>query len=388
MRFTFTAEDERFRSEVRRFLSDELPADWTLGEDDDGRQEFTNYFQRKLATKGWLVVAWPKEYGGQEWPVWRQMIFNEEMSYAGAPRANSSGVALAGSILIAHGAEEQKRRHLPAIANAEVQWCQLFSEPNAGSDLASLESTAVDHGDFFVLNGSKVWNTGAHLADWGILLARTNPDVPKHKGISYFLLDMHTPGVIVRPLDTMAGDARFCQVYFDNVRIPRDCLIGQQDQGWYLGASTLNTERSAISNAAGSKRMVEQLLAFAREADGGWARPTPIIRSSLAQLEIDVEVARMLSYRVAWMQSAGLPFSHEASVTKLYTYELAQRIARTGMTMLRLYGQVEGASKWAPLKGKVERVYLSTVASTIGGGTSEIQRNTIAGRGLGMGKAT
>ena len=388
MRFTFTAEDERFRSEVRRFLSDELPIDWTLGEDDDSRQEFMIYFQKKLAKKGWLVVAWPKQYGGQEWPVWRQMIFNEEMSYAGAPRANAAGVALAGSILIAHGTDEQKRRHLPAIANAEVQWCQLFSEPNAGSDLASLESNAVDQGDFFVLNGSKVWTSGAHLADWGILLARTNPDVPKHKGISYFLLDMHTPGVIVRPLDTMAGDARFCQVYFDNVRIPRDCLIGQQDQGWYLGASTLNTERSAISNAAGSKRMVEQLLAFAREANGGWARPTPIIRSSLAQMEIDVEVARMLSYRVAWMQSAGLPFSHEASVTKLYTYELAQRIARTGMTMLRLYGQVEGASKWAPLKGKVERVYLNTVASTIGGGTSEIQRNTIAGRGLGMGKAT
>ncbi|MCH8190675.1 MAG: acyl-CoA dehydrogenase family protein [Chloroflexi bacterium] len=388
MRFTFTAEDERFRSEVRRFLSDELPIDWTLGEDDDSRQEFMIYFQKKLAKKGWLVVAWPKQYGGQEWPVWRQMIFNEEMSYAGAPRANAAGVALAGSILIAHGTDEQRRRHLRAIANAEVQWCQLFSEPNAGSDLASLESNAVDQGDFFVLNGSKVWTSGAHLADWGILLARTNPDVPKHKGISYFLLDMHTPGVIVRPLDTMAGDARFCQVYFDNVRIPRDCLIGQQDQGWYLGASTLNTERSAISNAAGSKRMVEQLLAFAREADGGWARPTPIIRSSLAQMEIDVEVARMLSYRVAWMQSAGLPFSHEASVTKLYTYELAQRIARTGMTMLRLYGQVEGASKWAPLKGKVERVYLNTVASTIGGGTSEIQRNTIAGRGLGMGKAT
>ena len=388
MRFTFTAEDERFRSEVRRFLSDELPIDWTSGEDDDSRQEFMIYFQKKLAKKGWLVVAWPKQYGGQEWPVWRQMIFNEEMSYAGAPRANAAGVALAGSILIAHGTDEQRRRHLRAIANAEVQWCQLFSEPNAGSDLASLESNAVDQGDFFVLNGSKVWTSGAHLADWGILLARTNPDVPKHKGISYFLLDMHTPGVIVRPLDTMAGDARFCQVYFDNVRIPRDCLIGQQDQGWYLGASTLNTERSAISNAAGSKRMVEQLLAFAREADGGWARPTPIIRSSLAQMEIDVEVARMLSYRVAWMQSAGLPFSHEASVTKLYTYELAQRIARTGMTMLHLYGQVEGASKWAPLKGKVERVYLNTVASTIGGGTSEIQRNTIAGRGLGMGKAT
>ncbi|MCH8195821.1 MAG: acyl-CoA dehydrogenase family protein [Chloroflexi bacterium] len=388
MRFTFTAEDERFRSEVRRFLSDELPIDWTSGEDDDSRQEFMIYFQKKLAKKGWLVVAWPKQYGGQEWPVWRQMIFNEEMSYAGAPRANAAGVALAGSILIAHGTDEQRRRHLRAIANAEVQWCQLFSEPNAGSDLASLESNAVDQGDFFVLNGSKVWTSGAHLADWGILLARTNPDVPKHKGISYFLLDMHTPGVIVRPLDTMAGDARFCQVYFDNVRIPRDCLIGQQDQGWYLGASTLNTERSAISNAAGSKRMVEQLLAFAREANGGWARPTPIIRSSLAQMEIDVEVARMLSYRVAWMQSAGLPFSHEASVTKLYTYELAQRIARTGMTMLRLYGQVEGASKWAPLKGKVERVYLNTVASTIGGGTSEIQRNTIAGRGLGMGKAT
>ncbi len=234
-----------------------------------------------------------------------------------------------------------------------------------------------------------MWNTGAEEADWGILLARTNPDVPKHKGISYFLLDMHSPGVIVRPLDTMAGDARFCQVYFDNVRIPRDCLVGQQDRGWYLGASTLDTERSAISNAAGSKRMVEQLLAFAREANGNApTRRGPIIRHTLAQLEIDVEVARMLSYRVAWMQSAGLTFSHEASITKLYTYELAQRIARTGMELMGLYGQIESGSRWAPLKGKVERIYLNTVASTIGGGTSEIQRNTIAGRGLGMGKAT
>ncbi|MCH8190122.1 MAG: acyl-CoA dehydrogenase family protein [Chloroflexi bacterium] len=391
MDYAFSPEDEAFRADVRAFLKEALPSDWAVRRagdddgDDDSSQEFQEQFHKRLAEKGWLVVSWPKEYGGQEWSYLRQVVFSEEIAYHQAPKPDGIATRMVGSLLIAHGTDEQKRRFLPPIANADVKWCQLFSEPNAGSDLASLSTTAEDQGDYFLLNGSKVWSSFAHLADWGFLLARTNTEAPKHKGLSYFFLDMTLPGIVVRPLISMVGVHRFNQVFFDNVRIPRDCLVGGKDEGWTLSTSVLNVERSGVTAASSSSRMLEEMIAFANDSTNG-VRWTPELRHRMADLFTQVSVARNQSYRIAWMQTEDIQFSHEASVNKLFTSELSQRIAQFGMDLMGLYGQVQRGDSWSPLRGKIERNYKTTVASTIAGGTSEIQRNVIAKRGLGLGR--
>ena len=237
MDFRFSAEDERFRGEVRDFLRTELPSstegDANTEEDEDGSSGDAwargLAFHKKLAAKGWLVGFWPKEYGGQEWPYYRQLILNEEMALHRAPRADHVGIAMAAPVIITHGTPEQRRRHLPPIANAEVRWAQLFSEPNAGSDLASLQTRATENGDDFIISGQKIWNSLAHRSQWGILLARTDPTVPKHKGISYFLVNLSLPGVTIRPIINMAGVHRFNEVFLDNVRVPRSCLVGRAE---------------------------------------------------------------------------------------------------------------------------------------------------------------
>ena len=391
MDFKFSPEDEAFRQEVRQFLAQELPADWNqrhAGDDDDNDGwEFNRSFQKRLAKRGWLVVSWPKEYGGQEWSYFRQVVLNEEIAYHQAPKPDPIGVRNVGAVMIHHGTPEQRQKHLPSVAAAEVHWCQLFSEPNAGSDLAALQTTAEDQGDYFLVNGGKVWSSFAHLSEWGILLARTNRDVPKHKGISYFLLDMKTPGITIKPLINIPGTHRFNQVYFDNVKVPKDCLVGEKDRGWALGTATLNTERSSAGPAAGSRRMLEDLANFLRDRAREGKPVSAPIRHRLAELEATTEVVRMLSYRVVTMQTRDQPFSHESSTAKLIASDLSQRIAQVAMQMMGDYGPLERGSKWAPLRGKAERIYLNTIASTIGGGTSEIQRNTIAMRGLGLPRA-
>ncbi len=389
MDFRFSKDDENFRQEVRDFIRKEVPSDWAERgdtESTDDLWEFHRSFQKRLATKGWLVAFWPKQYGGQEWPYYRQLILNEELSYNRLPKPDRVAIAMAGPNIIAHGTEEQKKRHLPPIANAELVWCQLFSEPNAGSDLAAIQTTATENGDEFIINGQKTWTTLGHRAQWGIMLARTNPNVPKHKGISYFLMDMGLPGVRLRPIIDMAGRHHVNEVFFDNVRVPKDCLLGEKNMGWYLGANTLNMERSAISDAASSRRMLQELMDYARTGKWGGRRAVevnPAMRHKMAELEIEVEMARLLSYRVSWMQTAKRPFSHEAAIAKMFSFELSQRLAQTAMQLTGLYGQV-GKGEWAHVRGKPQRIYLVTVASTIGGGTSEIQRTTIAQRGLGL----
>jgi alkylation response protein AidB-like acyl-CoA dehydrogenase len=285
-----------------------------------------------------------------------------------------------------YGTDEQKARFLPPITKGEAVWCQGFSEPGAGSDLASLQTTAVQDGDEFVVNGSKIWTSYAHLADWMILLARTDPEAPKHKGISFFLLDMKTPGITVAPLIDALGRHQFNQVFFDNVRVPRDCLVGELNRGWYVSTATLDFERSGIQRVMGSLRTFRQLVTYARETQRN-GRPVaahPLVRYKLADLQVEFEVGRLLSYRVAWMQARGQIPNYEASVAKLYGTELAQRLANAGVRIMGLGGQLGPGSPWAPLQGKLETLYLAAAALTVAAGTSEIMRGIIAGRGLGM----
>ncbi|GBD13533.1 Putative acyl-CoA dehydrogenase FadE17 [bacterium HR24] len=393
MEFRFSPEEEAFRQEVREFLRQEWSEEATEGGAESplgygggrGLDEIRR-FQKKLAQKGWLTLAWPKEHGGMGASIMKQVIFNEEMAYHRAPQQLGVGPDRVGPTIILYGTEEQKREHLPRIANAEVIWCQGFSEPGAGSDLASLQTSAVPDGDYFVINGQKIWTSLAHVADWMILLARTDPDAPKHRGISYFLVDMRTPGITVRPLVDMTGRHAFNQVFFDNVRVPRKNLVGELNRGWYVAAATLDFERSGINRVMAGIRLYEELVQYARETerDGRPLMADPTIRHKLAELKIEFEVGRLLAYRVAWIQSQGRIPNQEASMSKLFGSELQQRLARAGIEMLGLGGQLRPGSKWAPMAGRIADYYLASVSTTVAAGTSEVMRNIIAMRGLGL----
>jgi alkylation response protein AidB-like acyl-CoA dehydrogenase len=393
MEFRFSPEEEAFRQEVREFLRRE----WTEVQAGGGAESPLGYgggtsievikdFQRKLAQKGWLTLAWPKEYGGMGAGIWKQVIYMEEMAYHRAPHQLGVGPDRVGPTIILYGTEEQKREHLPRIASGEVIWCQGFSEPGAGSDLASLQTTAVPDGDYFVVNGQKIWTSLAHVADWMILLARTDPSAPKHKGISYFLVDMKTPGITVQPLHELTGRHTFNQVFFDNVRVPRKNLVGELNRGWYVAAATLDFERSGINRVMAGIRTFEDLVEYAREVqkDGRRLIDLPGVRHRLAELKIEFEVGRMLSYRVASLQAQGRIPNQEASMSKLYGSELQQRLARSAVEIMGLSGQLLPGSKWAPLAGRVAEYYLASVSTTVAAGTSEIMRNIIAIRGLGL----
>lgn len=392
MNFRDSPNEAAFRQQVRRFIARELPADLRSWQGDWGITAGGAWHQkggairawaRKLRARGWMAPAWPQEYGGGGLSVMEQFILNEEMAMARAPRPGGIGIGWVGPTIIIYGTEEQKRQHLPPILDGEVVWCQGFSEPNAGSDLASVQTRATRDGDDYVINGEKIWCGGAHRSDWMILLARTDPSAPKHKGISYFLVDMKTPGISVQPIVTMAATHEFCQVIFQDVRVPASCLLGEENRGWYMAVTTLEFERSNISSAVGLILIVRDLVAYARE-NRGLLQGNPTLAYELADRAIEAETARLLSYRVVSLQVRRQPVNYEASIAKLYTSELDQRVAATGMKLLGLYGQLERGSLRAPLRARLERLYLYSVASTIGGGTSEIQRNIIATRGLGL----
>ncbi len=390
MDFRDSPEEAAFRQEVRDFLDKELPATFGRGPEDeegahDGIDRYGAYpeWTKKLAAKGWIAPAWPKEYGGAGLSVIQQFIFNEEMARARAPRPGGVGVNYAGPTIILHGSEEQKKEHLPGILSGEVLWCQGFSEPGAGSDLASLTTRAVRYGDDYIVNGQKIWTSGAQFARRMILLARTDPEAPKHKGISYFLVDMKSPGITVRPLVNMAGVPGFNEVFFEDVRVPRRDLLGEENRGWYYATSTLDFERSSIGAAMAQANAVEDLVRLASE----WGRSRPLpptLRLELAERAIETQTARLLSFRVATLQNRGIVPNHEASCAKLFATELSQRVALTGLRLLGLYGQLDRGDPRAPVRGRLLRAYLWSPALTIAGGTSEVQRGIIAIRGLGL----
>ncbi len=392
MNIRFTEREEEFREEIRVFLEDELPADWDPlgqpGQSAEERHAFTRRMADTLADKGWLTLAWPEEYGGQGRSIMEQVIYREEMTYWNVPGTDlgTGAISWVGPVLMIAGTEQQKRERLPPIARGEHFWCTLYSEPGSGSDLASLQTSAVRDGDDYVINGQKIWTSSAHIADWGWLAARTNPDAPKHRGISIFMLDMKSPGVSVRPIVNMAGGHDFNEVYFDNVRVPSANLVGQEDRGWYTLAVALDFERSGVGYSAGARRTLDALTRYVKETErnGKPLSKDPNVRRKLARRFVETEVSRWMSYKVAWMQSRDMVPNAEASMSKMYGTELTQRVARTGMEILGMAGQLSQGSKWAPLQGHIQHSYLMSTSSTIAAGTSEIQRNIVAQRGLGL----
>ena len=339
-----------------------------------------------LAERRWVAPHWPAEVGGGGLSAMEQFILSQEMAEAGAPAVGGSGVAMLGPTLIVHGSDEQKQQYLPPILAGEVTWAQGYSEPGSGSDLASLTTRAVRDGDDFIINGQKIWTSAAHTADALFALVRTDPDAPKHRGISFIMIDdIKTPGITVRPLININGDRYFNEVFFEDVRVPARNLVGELNRGWYVGMTLLDFERSNIAGAVAARRQLRQLIGHIRaDAQGAAGRISAGLRRELAERWIETEALYQFSFRIISMQNNGLVPNYEASTAKLYASELNQRIARTALKVFGLH-----ANHWAaaPPASAFTRNYIAQVPATIRGGTSEVQRNVIATRGLGLPRA-
>ncbi|MDA1001946.1 MAG: acyl-CoA dehydrogenase family protein [Chloroflexi bacterium] len=403
--FADTPDQAEFRTQVQEFIDSNLPAVLKLRpdeaafrgfEEEDGESPSDDRAERRAALKtwrmalvdrGWIAPAWPKQYGGADLSPMEQFVMNETFTESRAPRL---GVPDVGSTIMVHGSDEQKAEFLPPMVRGETRWCQGYSEPGSGSDLASLQTRAVRDGDDFVINGQKIWTSGAHLSNMIFALVRTDPEAPKHRGITYLLFSMESPGISVRPLVQMSDARGFNEVFFEDVRVPVKNAVGEINRGWYVGATHLDFERSSIGSAIGQRQMLDALKNFLvaeRDAKSGRSRldQTDCPRAELADRYIEATVAKTLSQRVISMQARGLIPNYEASMTKVFSTEFNQRIARTATKLLGRYGDVrDGPEQYTPMKGRWATMYLSSVSSTIAGGTSEIQRNVIATRGLGL----
>ncbi len=394
MDYRLTTEEESFRKVVHDFIAAEAPkGNLGRGEGFSGGGEAWKTWVAKLAERKWIAPAWPTEYGGAGMSVMEQFIFNTEMAESRAPRPGGIATMFAGPTLIVHGTEEQKQKYLPEILDGETIWCQGYSEPGSGSDLASLQTRAVRDGDDYVVNGQKIWTSGGHVAKWMILLARTDPEAPKHRGITYFIVDMKSPGLTVRPLINMADSHEFNEVFFEDVRVPKQNIIGEENRGWYLAQTTLSFERSSIGASVGARQGVEDMISFAkrhRDDNLSTLSHNQALRHELIDRLVEAYVATQMSLKIVSMQAKeGIAPGHEASVAKMYGTELNQRIARTALKMLGLYGQLDTKTEGVDASsfGRFKYGYLRSIANTIEGGTSEIQRNIVATRGLGLPRA-
>ncbi|HSF04699.1 MAG TPA: acyl-CoA dehydrogenase, partial [Methylomirabilota bacterium] len=395
MDFEYGPAHEAFRKEFRGWLAANLPPDLCLDDASDDRVasdratfERRRAWQKTMHAAGWVGVTWPREHGGRGAGLIERVIWEEEYTAARAPvLPGNMALNLVGPTIIHWGTDEQKRRHLPAILAADEIWCQGFSEPGAGSDLASLGTRAVDRGDHFVVNGQKVWTSGAHFAHWIILLARTDPSLPKHQGISCFLVPMTTPGISVRPLVLMTGHHHFNEVFLSDVVVPRSNLLGPLNQGWKVATTTLMYER----HSAGGRNHVAQiarLLELARrvEIDGRPAWQDPRIRQRLAQLAIEGEALKYTRLRSLTRQLRGEPPGPEGSILKLSGSELGVRIGDVAGELLGMHALVNQPSTLVPDAPRWFNRVLAARQYTISAGTSEIQRNIIGERVLGLPK--
>jgi alkylation response protein AidB-like acyl-CoA dehydrogenase len=394
MDFHYSQAEEQFRREVCDWLQANLPAGWgtTFKEPQDEAERFAFRlgWERKLHAAGWSGVSWPREYGGRGGTLVEQTIFQEELARANAPEfVNIIGRNLTAPTLMAHGTEAQKRRFLPKILSSEEIWCQGFSEPNSGSDLASLRCRAALDGDEFVLSGQKIWTSFAQYAQWCFVLARTDPTAPKHQGLSFILLDMATPGITIRPLVQITGETEFNEVFFDDVRVPKENLVGELNEGWRIAMTTLTYERGpeeALPRQVRFRRDLDSILqiAAAPRADGHRAADDPALRQKLAASYIDLELMRLAGLRNFSRLLNGESIGSEASLNKLYWSEMYQRMTETAIEAAGEAGALMPGDPDAPAGGAFPLKFLQSRAMTIYSGSSEIQRNIIAERVLGL----
>ena len=392
MDFDFRPEEKQFREDVQAFLKQELP-DWWRGlfSEDDRVTGLTRQICEKLAARGWLTISWPREYGGAAENEWKQAVIREEMWANDEPRGPQyMNLNYIGPMIMKFGTPEQKARFLPPMAAGKVIWCQGFSEPGAGSDLASLRTRADDAGDHFVINGSKIWTSYADFpADFCMLLARTDQKAPKHKGISVFALDMRTRGITVRPIRSMGGPRDFNEVFFDEVVVPRDCLLGNKNEGWMMVVAGLSFERVGVARYAKAAHVIEMLVDYARNTvvDGRPLAERPDVRAKIADLYCRCQAARLLNYRAISMQAKGQVPSIEGSIARVHNTLVEQFAGQAGLDIIGPSGQIMQGDPLAPIDGRIERQWIHEIAATIAAGTIEVQKNIIAQRGLSLPKS-
>jgi alkylation response protein AidB-like acyl-CoA dehydrogenase len=391
MDLNLTAAEKQFRDELRAWLESNVPKDWNEWREKPLEESFSylRAWQRKLYEGGWAAVSWPKEYGGRSATLMEQSIFWEEMARVEAPpMANSLGLGLIGPTIIAYGTEEQKARFIPKILSAEEIWCQGFSEPNAGSDLASLQTEARLEGDHYIVNGQKVWTSYGWIGSWCELVVRTDPTVAKHKGLSVLLIDMTSPGVEVRPLRQMTGESEFNEIFFRDVRVPAKNILGKVNEGWNVAVSTLMYERGSYGARLHLlfKRNINRLIELSHtfHKNGLPAAKDALTRQKLAQCYAEIEIMRWNQLRAfSRITATGVP-GPEGSIQKIFWSELNQRVQQIAQEMFGAYGQLLAGDKFAVDNGIWSYGYLRTRGNTIEAGTSEVQRNIIGHFVLGL----
>ena len=393
MEFRLSPEQEKWQETVRQFLRDAMTPEFRAElKESEGGELFQGPLEKefwlKVAERGWLGLNWPKEYGGLEKTAVEQLILLREFARHGTPPLSLTITSLAPTVM-RFGTEENKAAWIPRIVSREVEFALGYSEPDAGTDLASLQTKAVLDGDEWVINGQKIWNTHGHRCTHEWLAVRTDPDAPKHKGISVIIVPIDSPGIEIQPIWTW-GDMRTNQVFFDDVRVPKENLIGEANRGWYYIASALDLERIAIGAfTAELERMLTELVDYCKRTvvDGEVLANKPSVRSTIATLDRDLEIAWLFSMRTATMIDAGLVPNKEASMQKFYGTELQTRMADVGMRIQGLSGQLDKRDPLAPIEGEFERGYRKAPPGRFGGGTNEVQRNIVAQRGLGLPRA-
>src|ERR1700732_3116204 len=403
MDFSYTPEQEQFRAKVRGFLEKSSAEIFGKGNDsmgastaslldvrDDAAWNKMKKYHRALYDAGYVALHWPKEWGGGGADLVQQSIYQDEVLRMGLPLygANQLAIDRIGPTIMLMGTEEQKKKYLKPMLTGDEIWCQGYSEPNAGSDLAGLQTRAVIDGDSFVINGQKVWTSLAHRADWQVLLVRTDPTAPQHKRISYLLVDMHSPGITVRPLVQITGDAGFNEVFYDNVRVPKENLVGDLNAGWQVSIATLMYERVSGGTRHPVERTIGELLDLAKKVDfqGGRAWKHPYVRQKLAQFAVEARCLRLSRYRSLSAQLKGKVPGAESSFGKLFATELNLRVAMFADEMLGAFASVEGGSLGAVEGGRWMHRTLAARGLTIAAGSSEIQHNIIGERVLKLPK--
>lgn len=396
MDLSYSKQDEAFRTDVRAWMEKNVPKKDKSFSDlpphDPGRIARSKEWQRTLYEAGYVAMSWPQEYGGQgETDIMRQTIVNEELVLARAPGLiGASGLTMLGPTLLQCGTDEQKQRYLPKVLTGEEIWCQGYSEPGSGSDLASLRTRAELVGDAFIVNGQKVWTSGAQFSDWMFCLVRTDPDAPKHRGISYILIDMKTSGITVRPLVQMTGDAGFNEVFFEDVRVPRENLVGELNQGWMVANATLFHERNMLGSTTRTQLMMQNLIRLARthQRYGKPAAEDPIMRQKLSDLLTRVEAMKYHSLRQLTDVIKGRKPGVGAMVNKLVGTELNHDICALALELMNSYAPLKRGADHVIDNGMWQYEFMFTLGLIIGGGTSQIQKNIISERGLGMPKSS
>ena len=387
MDFKFTEEQEAFRQEVRNFLEEELKKGSFTPSCDAWIQGYSPEFTKKVADKGWIGLTWPEEYGGQGRSNIDRLMLTEEMLRYGAPTAcHWFADRQIGRSIIAFGTEEQKRELLPRILKGEAYVGLGMSEPEAGSDLASLKTRAVEDGDDYVIDGQKMWTSCAGFMNYIYLVARTDPEAPKHRGISEFIIRADLPGITIQPTIDITGSEAWGEVFYDGVQVPKTCLIGEKNRGFYQILNQLDYERAGLERLMGNYPLFDAIIQFTRETrqNGKPLSQDPLIRQKLAQLQIEFDVGRLLTYRVVLVMDEGRAPNVEAAMAKAYCTTFEQRLASVATEILGLYGQLLAESKWAPVLGMAPHSFLGSKGYSLQAGTTEVLKNIVATRGLGL----